>query len=283
MGLCRISLVTLGVMIAAGLGGCPQPGDTDPPPPPPPPTVTLTASQSAAVDSAAAQLTAFASLLGTFSELASSQMSLDSLPTIDVLGECPRIPIATSGTSALIIFNFAEGCSSSQTGGKTVSGKLDVGITDISGTAGETTLTSLDLMIDGQAVSGALQFPLTRDGDTVTLAGQITETVEIAGVGSVTGSLTVRITAGGRISITTANLTFNDGSTSQAVALADVAIDPAGNSSFIPESGTASFSLSEGDATTTLVITFNANTPTDGSVDVAVGTTGNASHTIPVP
>ncbi len=279
MGLRRISLVTLVIMTAAGLGGCPQPGDTNPPPT----TVTLTAAQSQSVDSVAAEMTAFASLLGTFSELASSQMSLDSLPTLDVLGDCPRIPIATNGTSALIIFNFAEGCTSGRTGGKMVSGKLDIGITDIMGSAGETTITSLDLTIDGQAISGVLQFALTRDGDTITLEGQITETVENAGAGSVTGSLTVQIASGGRITITTANLTFNDGSTSQSVTLTDVVIDPVGNGNFVPQSGTASFSLSEGDATTTLVVTFNANTPTDGSVDVAVGTTGSASHTIPVP
>ncbi|MCH7870655.1 MAG: hypothetical protein IID33_03045 [Planctomycetes bacterium] len=279
MGLRRISLVTLVIMTAAGLGGCPQPGDTNPPPP----TVTLSAAQSAAVDSAAAQLTAFASLLGTFSELASSQLSLDSLPTLELIGDCPRISIATDGVKAFFIFNFAEGCISSQTGGRTVSGKLNIDITDITGTAGETAITSLDLAIDGQAISGVLDFTLTRDGDTITLAGEITETVEISGVGSVTGSLTVKIASSGVITITTANLTFNDGSTSQSVTLTDVVIDPVGNGNFVPQSGTASFSLSEGDATTTLVVTFNANTPTDGSVDVAVGTTGSASHTIPVP
>ena len=276
MSLRRISLVTLAIMTAVGLGGCPQPGDTNPPPP----TVTLTAAQSAAVDSLAAQLTAFASMLGTYGELASSRLAVDSLPAFDLFGDCPRISLLTTGTEAAIAFNFAEGCTSSKTGGQTVSGALDIRITR---TTGETIITSLDLAIDGQTISGALQFTLTRDGDTVALAGQITETVEISGVGSITGSLTVKIAAGGLITITTANLTFNDGSTSQAVALADVVIDPVGNANFVPQSGTASFSVSEGDATTTLVVTFNASTPTDGGVDVAVGTTGSASHTIPLP
>ena len=127
----------------------------------------------------------------------------------------------------------------------------------------------------GNKVGARAPFPDTVLGRT--------ETVEISGVGSITGSLTVKIASSGLITITTANLTFNDGSTSQAVALADVASDPVGNANFVPQSGTASFSVSEGDATTTLVVTFNASTPTDGGVDVAFGTTGSASHTIPLP
>ena len=109
MGLRRISLVTLAIMTAVGLGGCPQPGDTDPPDPP----VTLSAAQTEAIDSVATQMSVFASMLGTYGELASSRLAVDSLPALDLFGDCPRISLLTSGTEAAIAFNFAEGCISS--------------------------------------------------------------------------------------------------------------------------------------------------------------------------
>lgn len=273
----RISLVTFAIAAALTLGGCPQPGgdgDTLPP-------VTLSTAQSAAIDSVARQLSAFGSLLGTSSELANPRLTVDSLPQLDVFGECPRVSLVASDESAVIAFNFGdEGCSSDQTGGKTVTGGLDIRITRATG---EATLTLLNLTIDGVSMTGIMQLTLTRSGTTVTLAGQITETIEIENVGSVSGSITLQVTAGGLITITTANLTFNDGTAAQAVTLNELVIDPLANGNFVPQSGTAAFSITEGDSTTALLVTFKSTTPSDGEVDVTVNNTGAATTTIPLP
>jgi hypothetical protein len=273
----RNSLITLAIAAALTLGGCPQPGGNGNTLPP----VTLSTAQSAAIDSVARQLTAFGSLLATSSELADARLTVGSLPQLDVFGECPRVAIVASDDSAAIAFNFGDdGCSSDQTGGKTVTGGLDIRITRASG---ETTVTLLNLNIDGVAMTGAMQFTLTRSGTTVTLAGQITETVEIENVGSVSGSITLQVTTGGVITITTANLTLNDGTSAQAVTLDGLVIDPASNGNFVPQSGTASFSITEGDSTTALLVTFKSTTPSDGEVDVTVNSTGAATTTIPLP
>lgn len=273
----RISLLTFTIAAALTLGGCPQPGgngDTLPP-------VTLSAAQSAAIDSVAQELTAFGSLLGTFSEFANERLTVASLPQLDVFGECPRVAIAASDESAAIGFNFGDdGCSSDQTGGKTVIGGLDIRITRASG---ETTVTLLDLTIDGVSMTGAMQLTLTRNGTTVTLAGQITDTIEIENVGAVSGSLTLQVTAGGVITITTANLTLNDGTSAQAVNLDGLVIDPLTSGNFVPQSGTAAFSVTEGGSTTTLLVTFKSTTPSDGEVDVTVNNTSAAMTTIPLP
>ncbi len=159
----RNSLVTLAIAAALTLGGCPQPGGDGNTLPP----VTLSTAQSAAIDSVARQLTAFGSLLGTFSEFANERLTVASLPQLDVFGECPRIAIAASDESAAIGFNFGDdGCSSDQTGAKTVTGGLDIRITRATG---ETTVTLLNLTIDGVSMTGAMQFTLTRSSTAVTL------------------------------------------------------------------------------------------------------------------
>ena len=93
----------------------------------------------------------------------------------------------------------------------------------------------------------------------------------------------MEVNTSGLITITTANLTFNDGTSSQAAAISDVVIDPAGNGNFVPHSGTATFSITEDGSTTALAVEFTSTTPNDGGVDVTVDSAASATATIPLP
>ena len=110
MNLRRISLLTLAISAAVTIGGCPQPpgggggGGTLPP-------ATLTDAQNQAIDAVAQQLTAFAPLVGTFSELANTQLTISTLPLGKSFGECPLVSFLTTDESAAVAFNFKEGCS----------------------------------------------------------------------------------------------------------------------------------------------------------------------------
>lgn len=236
-------------------------------------TTTLTDEQQADIDSVAAQLQALAAATNSFIGLTDSSLTITSLPTIDITGSCPQVSVLSTATQAVIGFDFKDGCSNAATGGVTISGQVEIAVTR------STSILEVDFkrfVIDGKSVDGTFTVTLTRDSGGVKLVGDITEALSTVTVGTVTGTITIDIRSSGQITIESALVTLDDGTTQRSVTLADLVIDPTANGNFVPESGTATFQS----GTSTLVVTFQSSTPQTGVVSVSVGG-ATAQHTLP--
>jgi hypothetical protein len=243
-------------------------------------TEQLTQARKDAVALVSEQLSTAAAALGTCSSLTDSQLDLNTIAQTGVFGTCPEISFNASAASASIIFDFGDaGCSGPATGNQTVSGSLGLTITR---GARQAVIESEQLTIAGKTVSGRLDVVLSSDSGSVTLTGA--GTIATAGVGSVSGDFTLVIGADGTLTLDTANLNVTDGTQSLAAELEGLVSDPVGNGNFIPESGTATFDIPNegpGPATVTIVVTFTADTPVNGTVNVKIGDAAESEYQIP--
>jgi hypothetical protein len=274
--MCRTACLLVACAALFTLGGCP-PHTTDPNTVDPN-DIALTIEQQNAVQFVAQQLSAFGAVLGIDASLTSSQLNLDSIQSLGVFGTCPTVSFAAGSDTALIEFNFGTGCSSSATGGQTVSGAADI---DVDRGTRSAAVTFQNLAIGGHSITGTLAVTVTAaTGGGVRLEGTVDVTT--ADIGHVTGSVTATITTGGVITISTGSLTVASGATSYAVTLANLVIDPVGNGNFVPEGGTATFSVPhEGAGPDTLVVTFTSQSPSTGVVRVQVGSAAAINYDVP--
>lgn len=229
----------------------------------------LTASQKAAVDQVAVQTQWVTSILSSAHALADSKLDLDDLDPAGQFGTCPATTFLASSTTVVVQLDFGSGCAS--TAGETVSGSLDVSITR----GPRAALIGFNAFsINGRTVTGTVSGTLARTGasGTVTIAGTVDLT--IASVGRISGAISAKLSTTGVVTIDSANLTTTN-TTNQAfiVTLDDVVSDPATNSTYLPQSGTGTFSIPDdsGSGTTTIAITFTASTPATATVLVKVG------------
>ncbi|MBU0639983.1 MAG: hypothetical protein KKB50_14035 [Planctomycetes bacterium] len=264
------------VMVAVGIiGGCPttpDPGGGGGG------TTALTDTQKAAVNAVFQQFEALAASFASFVPLVDDRLDIATLSGLNGLGTtCPAISYVAVNDTPLINFNFGypppASCSADGTAGLTFTGGTDIRPNK---TSGATTIEYLNLTIAGKAVTGKLALTLARDASGITLTGQIDEAITTDGTGSVTGSLTIQIATDGQITVTTGALTLNDGTTSYDVTLSNVVIDPVGNASFVPESGTVTLDMGG----TAVAITFGAQSPTDGGVEVSVAGGTAVAHQV---
>jgi hypothetical protein len=242
------------------LGGCPAP----------PTGGGLTSSQQTAVRDVVKLLDRAAAVAGTLGPLAEPQLNLDTIGTLGNFGTCPRVTFVASATSAAIQIDFGTaGCSSDATAGATVAGSVGI---IVNRTTRAAAVTLSNLSIGGASVTGSAELTVTnREAGGVTLAGSFD--FAIADVGTATGDVTIDVDSDGLMTINSDAVTLTmAGGAGYVVTLADIVSDPQGNASFIPESGAVTFLL-PGDGTgapTTIVVTFTAQSPTNGIVQVRV-------------
>ncbi|MFH0981155.1 MAG: hypothetical protein V2A79_06425 [Planctomycetota bacterium] len=236
----------------------------------------LTPEQQAAIDAVVAGLETLAEVLAGLS-------GVTDLPEgSGTIGTCPVITFTHEGSVTTVVFDFGEGCLNELYGDVPYAGT-------ITGTFNtdtrEATLVLDEFAIDGQSISGSVTLARTADPDdgntwvgTVDLTS--TETGSVEGTAVVSFDLDTGI-----ITIPEATMTITDPSdTAYEVSVADLVFDPADNGNYVPESGTLSFEMPNeegGPDTVTVVITFDSQSPVDGTVQVEVGGAPPVEYTLP--
>ncbi len=260
--------------IAVGLvGGCPTTPD--------PTTPTLTDAQKAGADKVFAFVRAAAEVSGALASLGDSSFDLSDLESKS-FGTCPRITVLRATTGAIVTVDFGDGCDSAATAGKTVSGAIQLALNLATNNAA----VSFDnLVIDGRTIIGEAEMMLTRGTGALTLDGVVDLSVE--GLGALQGDLIVIARSTGVFTIDFAEFDLTAGTDEDYhVVCETMTVDPIDNGNFVPESGRATFEIPSdvpaAGSLLTLVMTFDANTPVDGTVSVQVeGSTTAIEHTLP--
>lgn len=237
----------------------------------------LSATQAAATEAVAAQIAATGRVAVTWTALTEEALDPDDIAPIGQFGSCPAVVFVASAPTAAIQFDFGTGCTA---GAQTVAGALELRVTRTSRTLD---VTFDEFRVAERAVTGAVSVALSRLGDSVTLAGEFD--LATAGVGALDGSGDVTITRAGVVSINSADATVTaaDG-TAYRVVLDGCVIDPATHGNFIPQAGTATFELptdGAGPDLVTVVVRFDADSPSTGVVRVQVGTAPAVDFTLP--
>ena len=226
----------------------------------------LTDAQRAAVDDAVSDLEALATTL------AGAGVVSDPPEDDGTFGECPEVTGAVNDQVIAIRLDYGDGCTDGAYGEAILSGS-------ITGTVERGTrsvsLTYEDFTIDGQSVNGSITFGRTADLSD----GDSFETVillEVSGAGTIDGTLTVNYDAATSIiTIIEGDLTLaeENGDTVELTA-EGLVYDPVGNGNFISGSGTLTLTVPNDDpppATLTIEVTFDEESPQDGTVDLRVG------------
>jgi len=240
----------------------------------------LTAQEKAAIDTVVMQL-----------ENATSAISgsIDGLTSVDrnangQFGACPTVTYAVAGGVGTVKLDYPDGCRNVYYPDATISGAISVAF-DLNTPTLEVTVTFTDFIVEGKVTNGALRLQRGSGQDFRTWDGSID--ITISGVGSIQGGITVKIdTLQQSITIDPASLTLVDAAgTSHDVAVSGLIIKPVANGNFVPEAGTATFEVPStaptGPATLTIVVTFDANSPVDGTVSVKVGDSPAVEYKLP--
>ena len=264
----RSIAVALSLVAVLSLGGCPTT------------TPTLTAEQQAAVQSVVAHVSALGAAFGTTGSLNDSQLDPNSIAATGSFGTCPAVAFTADAGNAVITFDFGTGCSSALTGNEIVVGTVQIGLSR--GTRG--IVANFDnFSIDARTVTGQVSATLSRLTAAVGLEGLLN--VSTALVGSAVGTYSAEITTGGVITITTAALALSGTDGNRNITVSGLIIDPVGNGNFIPEAGTATIEIPLtqilNPTAARIVITFDANSPVDGTVSVQVGSQAAIEYDVP--
>ncbi len=229
--------------------------------------VTLTAEQQAAIDSVVEQVEAMAvSLAGVVDSFDGVEAEANTS-----FGECPVIDVSLLDGIATLTLTFPDGCTNEYYGDAPVSGGITVVFDTV---ALSFAVTFDDFVTNVGTVTGTMTLGFVREGVTVALAGTID--IGISGVGSAQGDITVQFNADdSTITVASASVTLDaEEGDSFTVGIDGLVVDPIGNGNFVPESGSVSFDVPNdgaGPETIAIVVTFDENSPVDGTVSVSVG------------
>ena len=242
-------------------------------------SASLTAAQQGAINEVVAQMETMASGLGSFADLVNPQ----TLATVDSnsFGECPVVTVVRDGTDFAITFDYGDGCTNDRYG-NLISGQVTATLSLGTLTA---SVTLVDVEVDSQGLSGSATVSLAGTNGVGMLEGEVDFTG--ASGGSISGSLQFTLSLDtGIIVVTEATLTVSPAGddVTYVVTVSDVVIDPLSNGNFIPESGTIAFTVPNeglGPDTVEIVVTFTAQSPADGTVQVSVAGTPAVAYQIP--
>ncbi len=194
--------------------------------------------------------------------------NLGGLGLIGANGTCPNISFINSPEVPQVVIGvvFNPACTAGATGNVEVAGDIEIELIRAT-RMGTIELSSFS--VDGQSVTG---------GATVTIAGNATVGVSIDGTFNITingtstasGVLSLSVNADGSLTVAADAIALDDGTGALTVAIDDLVINPASNGNFVPQSGTTTVT-SDG---STLVISYDAESPTSGMVDVTIDGTG---------
>lgn len=241
-------------------------------------TEALTTEVKAAVDAIAKQLQAATAAVGG---------TIDGLSSVDrnangQFGACPEVTYSVANGVGTAALNYPEGCQNDYYEGSTISGAVSVAF-DLN--TESFTITFTDFTVDGHATNGTMSLQRSTDqNQRRTWIG--TMDIATSGIGSAQGDLTLQIDAVRQtIMIDTASLALDDGAgASYSIAIDGLLIEPVLNQNFVPDAGTVTFDAPNtapgGPATITIVVTFDANSPVDGTVSVKVGDSPAVDYTL---
>lgn len=250
------------------VGGCPTT------------TPSLTADEQAGVQDVVAQVMALSAALSTTGSLGDAQLDPDSIAATGTFGTCPAVTFTADAGNAVITFDFGTGCTATLNANQIIVGTVQIGLAR----ATRTVVANFDnFSIDARSVTGQIQATLTRITSGVGLEGLLN--LSTALVGSAVGTYAAQITTAGLITIPSATLVISDDEGNRNITLTNIVIDPASNGNFVPEAGTAAIEipltqiLTPGAAR--IVITFDENSPVDGTVSVQVGSQAAIDYDVP--
>lgn len=238
----------------------------------------LTTEQKNTINQCVPLLDELGAGLSTLSGLSDSQLDPNNIPQFLSFGVCPSvIVLGDAGDTRVLALTFGPsgtGCASPKTAGVAITGTVGINPFNRATKMGGFQLENVTF--DGLPVGLTATLTLSGDvqtGITLGLSG-LTLTV---GDFTASGSMTVDIDHDGVITLDAADLTIADGANSFIVDLLDVVIDPAGNSSLVPEGGTAVIGQGSG----ALQVTFDSQTPATGVVQVSVEGVGSTTYDVP--
>ncbi len=266
----RIPVLVSIAVLALIAGGCPRPTP-----------VELTDAQKAAIQLMAEQTKAAAAALHLLHPLRDSRLDLDDIAQIGAFGTCPLVSFVSTQDQAAMQFNYGLagiGCTTGAMANQTVTGTVDVTVNR----AARTTTVNINLVtIAGAAVTGQVVLTIADLVGGVSLDG--TADLTTAGVGSFVGDITAWLERTGLLRLPTADVDVTDGTATLAVAFSSLVIDPVNNGNFIPESGTAQFTVTEtgGSPAATLLVTFTSQSPVTGTVRVQVNGGTATNYQVP--
>ncbi len=226
----------------------------------------LTQAQQEAVDAVVSSLASLAATLGAAAEAANPPSGGGSAGEFD----CPAI----SFSDGAITLDYGDGCSPILYPDLTVSGSVSG---EVSLQEQTIALTFEDFTVENDVINGTIDASFAREAGIITLEASID--LALDSDSAIVGDITVLIDEQtGEITITTGQVAISEGGTTYETTLTDVHFDPVGTGTILPDSGSASFELSDSSGTTEIAITFTQQTPVDLTVLVSV----NGGPSIPV-
>lgn len=259
-------LLTLSLLLA--LGGCPQ---TNNPP-------ALTTAQQSAVGQVSRMIEALGQASGSMSSLEDSQVKVGDFQAV-TFGTCPAVAIERTANTATITLDFGDGCDAPATADLTVRGRITLSVRV---STGQATVNFDGFAIASRSIDGTADVEISRESGGVKLNGTID--LDIEGVGAIDGDFIALIRSNGTITIDFADVDLTTATSVFQVVLESLVSDPLTNNTFVPQSGRATFEVpseTNADQTETVVVTFDDQSPVDGSVSVTVEGGQSIDYTIP--
>lgn len=228
-----------------------------------PPTLTekQAALASSVVEASMAAAAAFAGIHPAADLTSFLEGFGDTVPT------CPTVQSSTEDDLVTVTLAYGLGCSPALYPDTmlrgSVSGSIEL-------TARTVSLTFEDFGMEG-LIDGTLSAAFARQEDILSFDGLID--LDSGGMGTIGGSMVMQIDrTTGEITVLTATLSITDDAGNEFEAMFDdLAVDPAANGNFIPNSGLAVVQVEQsGDDPVTLTIEFTERSPSDATVVVSV-------------
>jgi hypothetical protein len=263
-----------------GQGGDADSGtDAEPLPDPAAETPTTRETILAAVDFVMTQFVTAAQVFGTLGELGSPNLNFNPYQTYE-WGTCPivQVAIGEDAIGTLISLDFGDGCAAPSTAGQVVIGEGG-GLNYVEGEPPAVIFAYLT--IDGHEVVNLLSYPDDASAGNAIMSGTLSLQAQglefagtcrfaVEGIGGTAGDLVLEFGRDYTQTYAQADFTFTDDSRQQAATFAGVSVAPALYGNFLPDSGTATFTVSAADGPHTVEVQFTGLTPVEHVVYVSV-------------
>jgi hypothetical protein len=193
--------------------------------------------------------------------------------------DCPQVTLDHQGNIYSITLDYGDSCTNGAWGdvefSGSATGSYDVGTRTFA-------FTYEDYTVDGESIDGTvtLAFDFSSNGGGWSLNVDITNSSGEAA----DGTLTVQFTnSNGLVEITTADLILTKDGVSYTVVGEGLLINPSLYSNIVPYAGTYTFEIPHANnpsITDTIVVTFDEDSPVDGTVTVVVNGGPPHDHTL---
>jgi len=234
----------------------------------------LTADQQQAVEAATVLLNDLVQSMAGLVEVANPELFFTGDGSVSV-GTCPQVTSTFNDGVRTITIDYGDGCASSGLGGVTVSGSVGVRL-EADDQAQLTLAVSYDsFAVDGRSLDGTIEASIMLL-DLQEARLWLDATVDVSSsAGQVVGDVIAQF------EFNTGRILINDGTrltvvdtvgAAYAVEAGGLVIDPFAHGNLIPEEGALTMDLPIGtdEQTARIVITFDEDSPRDGTVSVSI-------------